>query len=155
MQLTQHTDFGLRLLVVLAREGGPLSLPKFAGEQGLSYNHVAKVAQALVHEGFVTSQRGRGGGITLARPANEIVVGKVVRALERGMKLADCGRCALRGGCGLSGVLAEALEAFLAVLDRYTLAEVAASGAPAFPAWALPLPPSLPDPAGTCAAPVD
>ncbi len=148
MQLTQHTDFGLRLLVVLARDGGPLALPKFAQEQGLSYNHVAKVAQTLVHEGFVTSQRGRGGGITLARPAGEIGIGKVVRALERGMKLADCGRCRLKGGCGLSGVLADALDAFLGVLDRYSLADVAASGAPAFAAWALP----ETEAAGTCAA---
>ena len=59
MQLTQHTDFGLRLLIVLARkDGGPVSLPSFAAEQGLSYNHVAKVAQALVRAGFVEGYKG-------------------------------------------------------------------------------------------------
>lgn len=138
MQLTQHTDFGLRLLIVLARgQGGPIALPTFAAEQGLSYNHVAKVAQALVRAGFVISHRGRSGGVSLARPAEDIRVGDVVRALEPGLRLADCASCGLRADCATSSVLAEALAAFLAVLDRTSLAEAAKSGAPAFAAWAL------------------
>lgn len=145
MQLTQHTDFGLRLLIVLARRAGEaVSVPAFAAEQGLSPHHVAKVAQALVHEGFARSLRGRGGGIALARPADAINVGAVVRALERGMKLADCARCALRADCTLSGVLAEALEAFLAVLDRYSLADIARPGAPAFAPWSVAEPAARP-----------
>lgn len=140
MQLTQHTDFGLRLLIVLAREGGiaegALSLPAFSAQQGLSYHHVAKVAQALVAAGFAVSHRGRSGGIALARPAEQIAVGQVVRALEKGMRLADCATCALRADCALSGVLAEALDAFLGVLDRYTLADVAREGGVAFAPWA-------------------
>ncbi|WP_421836453.1 RrF2 family transcriptional regulator [Novosphingobium sp.] len=137
MQLTQHTDFGLRLLVVLARDGGSISLPTFSAQQGLSYHHVAKVAQALVSAGFAVSRRGRSGGIALARPAAQITVGEVVRTLEKGMRLADCATCALRTDCALSGVLAEALEAFLAVLDRYTLAAVSREGVPAFAPWAM------------------
>lgn len=126
MQLTQHTDFGLRLLIVLARsERASVALPAFAAGQGLSYNHVAKVAQALVRAGFITSQRGRNGGVTLARHPAELTVGDVVRALEPGMRLADCGRCELRFDCATSGVLAKALAAFMAVLDRTTLAEAA------------------------------
>lgn len=138
MQLTQHTDFGLRLLIVLARkDGGPVSLPSFAAEQGLSYNHVAKVAQALVRAGFVASHRGRSGGVSLARAAAAISVGEVVRALEPGLRLADCASCGLRADCATSNVLAEALAAFLAVLDRHSLADAAKTGAPAFGAWAL------------------
>lgn len=140
MQLTQHTDFGLRLLIVLAREGagggGAIALPAFSAQQGLSYHHVAKVAQALVQAGFAVSHRGRSGGVGLARPAEEIGVGEVVRALEKGLRLADCATCALRTDCALSGVLAEALEAFLGVLDRYTLADVAREGVAAFAPWA-------------------
>lgn len=141
MQLTQHTDFGLRLLIVLARAGGAVSLPAFSAEQGLSYHHVAKVAQALVSEGFAMSRRGRTGGIALARDAADIRVGDVVRRLERGLRLADCANCALKADCALSGVLAEALEAFLGVLDRYTLADVSREGVPAFAPWRL-APPS-------------
>ena len=136
MQLTQHTDFGLRLLIVLARERGAIALPAFSAQQGLSYHHVAKVAQALVQAGFAVSHRGRSGGIALARPADQITVGEVVRALEKGMRLADCATCALRADCALSSVLAEALEAFLGVLDRYTLADVAREGVAAFAPWA-------------------
>lgn len=135
MQLTQHTDFGLRLLIVLARKGTAVSLPAFSSEQGLSYHHVAKVAQGLVQAGFAQSQRGRSGGITLARPAEDITVGEAVRKLEKSMRLADCATCALRSNCALSSVLAEALEAFLAVLDRYTLADVSRDGIPAFAPW--------------------
>lgn len=149
MQLTQHTDFGLRLLIVLTR-GEAVSLPAFAADQGLSYNHVAKVAQTLVHHGFATSRRGRGGGLSLARPAEEIAVGAVVRALESGLRLVDCARCGLRGGCALSGMLAEALDAFMAVLDRYSLADAARLGVSAFPAWAL-----APQAPGTCTLPGD
>lgn len=139
MQLTQHTDFALRLLIVLARKGGgPVSVPDFAAEQELSPHHVAKVAQALVHEGFARSLRGRSGGIVLARPAGEIGIGEVVRSMERGLKLADCARCVLRTDCALSTILAQALEAFMAVLDRATLADVARAGGPAFPAWSIP-----------------
>ena len=138
MQLTQHTDFGPRLLIVLARsETGSIALPAFAAEQGLSYNHVAKVAQGLIRGGFITSQRGRNGGVTLARLPAELTVGEVVRALEPGMRMADCGRCELRFDCATSGVLDEALAAFLAVLDRTTLAQ-AARQAPSAYARAVP-----------------
>ncbi len=136
MQLTQHTDFGLRLLIVLAREGGAIALPAFSAQQHLSYHHVAKVAQALVQAGFAVSHRGRSGGIALARPAEQITVGEVVRVLEKGLRLADCATCALRADCALSSVLAEALEAFLGVLDRYTLADASRAGVAAFAPWA-------------------
>jgi len=137
MQLTQHTDFGLRLLIVLARNGaGPLALPQFAAEQRLSYHHVAKVAQELVRAGFIISHRGRSGGVELARAPEDIRVGEVVRALEPGLRLADCASCELRSDCATSGLLAEALEAFLAVLDRKTLAQAAQREAPTNPVWA-------------------
>lgn len=129
MQLTQHTDFGLRLLIVLARAGGgPLALTDFAAEHGLSYHHVAKVAQNLVREGFIISHRGRSGGVSLARPPEAITVGGVVRALEKGMRIADCSGCVLRRDCGTSPLLARALAAFMAVLDEATLAEAARVG---------------------------
>ena len=112
-----------------------MSLPAFAAEQGISYNHVAKVGQALGRAGFVASHRGRSGGVSLARPAADITLGEVVRALEPGLRLADCGGCALRSDCSTSSILAEALAAFLAVLDRTTLAAAAKSGGPAFPGW--------------------
>lgn len=139
MQLTQHTDFGLRLLIVLARgDGGPVSLTGFATAHRLSYHHVAKVAQALGHAGFITSQRGRSGGVSLARPAGDISIGEVVRALEPNLRLADCANCVLRADCATSGILGRAMAAFLAVLDETTLSDAADTGSPAFPAWSVP-----------------
>jgi Rrf2 family nitric oxide-sensitive transcriptional repressor len=129
----------LRLLIVLARKeaGESISLPDFSTEQRLSYHHVAKVAQALAREGFIVSRRGRSGGVALARPADTIRVGDVVRAMERGMRLADCATCALRDDCGASGLLSEALAAFMAVLDGTTLAQAAMRGDRPFGGWAL------------------
>ena len=137
MQLTQHTDFGLRLLIVLARRDGPIALPAFAAGQRLSYNHVLKVAQDLVRAGFLVSLRGRSGGVSLARSADEITIGQVVRALEPGTRLADCAGCELRPDCSTSNVLADALAAFLDVLDRTSLAQAAHPGPPAFAPWAM------------------
>lgn len=138
MQLTQHTDFGLRLLIVLTRQGGgPIALPSFAAEQRLSYNHVSKVAQALARAGFIKSLRGRNGGVELARPPSEFTVGDVVRALEPGMRMADCGHCELRLGCETSSVLAQAVAAFFAVLDQTSLAVAAQSARPAHSPWTL------------------
>lgn len=126
MQLTQHTDYGLRLLIVLVRrDGQPIALPQFAFEQNISYHHVAKVAQAMVRESFIRSRRGRNGGVELAVAPDSLSVGTVVRALERGMQLADCPNCALNRDCNASPLLAEALAAFLNVLDQTTLAKAA------------------------------
>jgi Rrf2 family nitric oxide-sensitive transcriptional repressor len=137
MQLTQHTDYGLRLLIVLARgDGAPLPLPAFASVQKLSYNHIVKVAQALAKAGFIEIHRGRKGGVSLARPAAKITIGEIVRALEPGLKLADCAGCELRRNCGASNLLADALAAFLQVLDETTLEEAANRPGPAFDPWA-------------------
>lgn len=136
MQLTQHTDYGLRLLIVLARREAAIALPAFSAEQKLSYNHVAKVAHALGRAGFIRSLRGRSGGVALARPPEDITLGEVVRAMEPSLRLADCANCVLRLDCSTSSVLADAMSAFLRVLDDTTLAEAARRHAPAFAPWA-------------------
>lgn len=132
MQLTQQTDFGLRLLIVLAgRADEPLSIAAFAEDQGLSYNHMAKVAQALVRAGYVESVRGRAGGVRLARSPETIRIGDVVRDLETRLTAADCGACRLSQSCGLNGLLGQAMGAFLATLDSKTLADMAIRRVPA------------------------
>lgn len=126
MQLSLHTDLALRLLIVLARaEGRTVALPDFAGTQAVSYNHMLKVVQNLARAGYVTTTRGRSGGVQLARAPGNIVIGQVVRALEPGLRPADCGTCHMRDNCGLQGVLGDAMGQFLAALDGKTLADVA------------------------------
>lgn len=131
MRLAAFTDFGLRILMRLASTPGDrLSTTDLAAEFGLSQHHLAKIAQDLVRGGFVTSQRGSGGGIRLARDAASITLGEVVRHLERRFALVECfgqggGDCVLRSCCRLKPRLVAAQEAFLRELDGTTLAECA------------------------------
>jgi len=129
MRLTSHTDYSLRLLLYLAvHPGEPVSVPDVAIAYDLSRHHLAKVSQNLARLGFVQTTRGRSGGLTLARPAAGIRVGAVVRALEPDWALVEClsseGRCVIAPACRLKGVLREARDAFLAVLDGYTLQDL-------------------------------
>jgi Rrf2 family nitric oxide-sensitive transcriptional repressor len=125
MQLTRYTDYTLRVLIHLAAHPGRLSsIAEIARAYGISHNHLMKVVHELGKSGLVEGVRGRAGGIRLARRPEAINVGKVVRATEDGFEMADCGSCVIAPACGLSGALGEAVAAFLAVLDRYTLADL-------------------------------
>jgi Rrf2 family nitric oxide-sensitive transcriptional repressor len=131
MQLDKFTDYGLRLLIHLATFAPDrVSTRTVAKRFALSEHHLAKVATVLVREGFVISERGRGGGLQLARPADQISIGAVVRALTRDTAVAECfgtGHCdcAILPLCGLRGPLQAAQEAFYRALDPHTLAAVA------------------------------
>jgi len=136
MRLTMHTDYALRLLMALALEPARRqTIEDIASRYRISRNHLMKVAQTLVRGGFVDSQRGRGGGLALRRPAKDISVGAVVRITEDDFALVGCflpggkQRCAVASGCGLPTPLRAALEAFFRVLDGYTLAQVLQSPA--------------------------
>lgn len=125
MRLTRYSDYAMRVMLYLAARGDrPCSISEMAAAYGISQNHLMKVMNDLGRAGYVASTRGRNGGFRLARPAAEIVVGDLLRHTEDDLDLVDCPRCVLSRGCGLSSVLDEALMAFLAVLDRYTLADL-------------------------------
>lgn len=129
MRLTQYTDYALRTLIYLAVETGRRhTIRDVAEAYGVSRHHLTKVVQHLHHHGFVDATRGKGGGITLARPARDIAVGDVFRKMETSSALVECfqhgGECAIQGDCGLAPALREALNAFTSVLDDYTLEEL-------------------------------
>jgi len=105
------------------------SIAEIARTYGVSQNHLMKVVNDLANAGFVTSLRGRSGGLRLGRPAGQINIGEVVRHTEEGFDLVDCASCFIAPACGLNGALAEALGAFMAVLDGYTLADLIAKRA--------------------------
>lgn len=131
MRLAASTDYGLRALMRIASEPGRgFSTAELAGEFGLSRHHLTKIVQRLVRGGVLVTRRGGGGGAALARPAAEIRLGAVVRLLEdSGMGLVDClsqgASCTVDGQCGLKSRLRRAETAFLADLDRSTLADIA------------------------------
>lgn len=130
MRMTLHTDYALRMLIYIAtRRDGTCTVNDVAEAYSLSRNHLLKVAQTLRDLDLVETTRGRAGGIRLARPPEEIAIGALVRATEEEFSLAECmqagGRaCAISPACRLKGMLHEALGAFLAVLDKYTLADI-------------------------------
>ncbi len=128
MKLTLFTDYAVRVLLYLgARPERLCSIAEVAQAYRVSQNHLMKVVNKLARGGYVESVRGRGGGIRLGRPAEAINLGALVRATEDDFQLVDCGRCVVAPACGITGVLGEALAAFLAVLDRYTLADMLTS----------------------------
>ncbi len=133
MRLTLKTDYALRSLIYLGRKQGLASIGEVAGFYRISENHLVKVVHELGRRGFVETLRGKGGGIRLARPASEIRIGEVVRAMEDDLALAACfapqepdKMCRLTDACGLQGLLHRALKAFMAELDAKTLAELLA-----------------------------
>jgi Rrf2 family transcriptional regulator, nitric oxide-sensitive transcriptional repressor len=131
MRLTSFTDFALRTLMRLAGEPArTFATNEIAAEFGISRHHLAKVVRDLADNGFILTQRGAGGGFSLARPAQSIRLGDVVRALEGESALVECfrqdgGACALTPRCRLKARLAAAREAFLRELDMTTLADCA------------------------------
>jgi Rrf2 family transcriptional regulator, nitric oxide-sensitive transcriptional repressor len=125
VRLTRYTDYSLRVLIHLALNDDRLcSIGEISRTYDVSHNHLMKVVNALAHDGFIETVRGRAGGMRLARPPSAITVGEVVRRAEEGFQLADCSGCALSPACGLTGVFAEGMLAMLAVFDSYKIADL-------------------------------
>lgn len=131
MRFTRHTDYALRVLMFLGLkpEGELATIKEISDRYGISENHLMKVVHRLGQNALIDTVRGRQGGIRLARPPVEIVIGDVVRRCEDDMRLVECfdpatNSCRIAGCCVLPMVLDEALGAFLAVLDRFTLADL-------------------------------
>lgn len=135
MQLTIYTDYALRTLMYLAiHRARAVPVPEIAAAYGVSVHHVAKVAKHLVRGGYVRSHRGRSGGLELAVAPAKVGVGDVVRFSEPSLDLLECfdratSTCPLTGGCRLERRLHDARAAFLAVLDRTTLADLTENAA--------------------------
>lgn len=125
MRLTRYTDYALRVLLYLAAKPEKLcAIAEIARAYAISQNHLMKVVNDLSRAGLVTGVRGRSGGVALARDPAQINVGAVVRRMEDGFELADCAECVIAPACGLTGILDEALAAFMKVLDAHTLEDM-------------------------------
>jgi Rrf2 family transcriptional regulator, nitric oxide-sensitive transcriptional repressor len=131
MQLTQQTDYALRMLIYLSKtpDQGWVGVREISDAYQISHNHMLKVTQSLVALGFLESKRGAMGGVRLGHKPQQIRIGEVVRRVENTLGLAECMRgedsCPLLPACTLRSVYQEALDAFLSVLDRYTIADCA------------------------------
>ncbi len=129
MRLTRYTDYALRVLIYLGLHCDRLcTIPEIARAYGVSQNHLTKVAHDLGKAGFVESERGRLGGLRLAKPAAAISVGAVVRIMEGEDCIADCETCVIAPACRLASAFDEAREAFMAILDAVSLADIGRKG---------------------------
>lgn len=132
MRLTIYTDYALRVLIYLTtNRGKQSSVGEIADAYGISKHHLMKVAQELAGAGIIETIRGNGGGVRLVKPPHMISIGDVVRLTESDMFLVGCfdtaGKgCPIEGACVLAGALKEALNAFMAVIDKYTVADLMA-----------------------------
>jgi Rrf2 family nitric oxide-sensitive transcriptional repressor len=130
MQLLRYTDYALRALMYAgAHADGPVPAAAIAKAYGISVDHVAKATKALTRAGLLRATRGGGGGVELARPPSKIRIGAVVRLFEEGRGAVEClrsdrGACRIEPSCRLRSAFARAEQAFLAELDKYTLADM-------------------------------
>jgi Rrf2 family nitric oxide-sensitive transcriptional repressor len=130
MQLTKFSDYALRVLMYVHAAGDRrVTIEEMAASYRISRAHLMKVVNALTRAGYLTAVRGRSGGLTLARPAETIRLGEVIRSTEPDFALVECfatgNRCVITGCCRLPGVLSQALAAFLETLDQHTVANIA------------------------------
>ncbi len=131
MRLTAYTDYTLRTLIYLALNAGRhATIAQIAATYRISEAHLTKVVHQLGIAGEIETVRGRNGGLRLKKPAGEINLGAVVRRTEPDLALVPCfeaaGACVIGEACVLRHALHAALAAFLAVLDRTTLADLVA-----------------------------
>jgi Rrf2 family nitric oxide-sensitive transcriptional repressor len=129
MQLTRYTDYSLRVLMYLAVHPERLAtITEISDAYDISRNHLVKVVHELGTLGFIKTQRGKQGGIRLARAPTEINIGEVVRRVEKNLDIVNCNdpACPILPACDLRDVLFEARDAFLRVLDSYTLDDLTA-----------------------------
>jgi Rrf2 family nitric oxide-sensitive transcriptional repressor len=136
VQISAYSDYSLRVLMHAALcSPARITIDEVALAFGISRHHLVKIVHDLGRSGYLETYRGIGGGFTLARPADEIGVGDVVRLGEESERVIECkrmreGPCRIRSVCRLKGVLDEAAAAFFAVLDRYSLADLVAKPSP-------------------------
>ena len=131
MNLKKYTDYGLRVLLFAGmKENDELvNIKEISEVFNISQHHLGKIVHELNKLELIETIRGRNGGIRLAKPAEEINVGIVVRQLENDFAMLECfdkgqNHCVISPGCTLKHVVNRALHAFFKVLDEYTLKDL-------------------------------
>jgi Rrf2 family nitric oxide-sensitive transcriptional repressor len=136
MRLTSFTEYGLWVLVYAAVHADELvTVRQISAASGISRNHLVKIVHTLGQAGYLSTWRGRKGGLRLGRPAELITVGDVVRAMEPDFYMVECWRpernnCVITAACGLRTALSAAMRVYFEVLDRCTLADLASGPDP-------------------------
>lgn len=138
MRLTTMSDYAMRLLMHVGQHPGRLcTIAEVARAHDISEAHLTKITHQLALAGWLETVRGKGGGMRLATPPQQIGLGAVVRSIEPDFKLVEClaqdSTCQLSSSCHLTGIINGALQSFMQYLDSYTLADLLAPSAPLAP----------------------
>ena len=130
MQLTQFTDYALRVLIYVAlKEDATSTITEISESYHISRNHLVKVVHKLGQLGILNTTRGNQGGIRLSQKPGEINIGKLVQQIEPHFFIVECfdkknGKCVITPVCKLSTILQQAKNRFIETLNDYTLADV-------------------------------
>lgn len=129
MHITRYTDYSLRVLIYLAVQGDRLTtIQEIADSYDISKNHLMKVVHQLNKKSYIETVRGKKGGMRLRMAPEDINVGVLVRETEHDLSIVECysskNTCKISPVCGLKPMFGEALQAFLSVLDKYTLQDI-------------------------------
>jgi Rrf2 family nitric oxide-sensitive transcriptional repressor len=129
MRLTMMSDYALRVLLFAAAHPDRLvTIDETQQVYDISRGHLMKIIGVLAREGILRSQRGRSGGFTLGLSPEQIRLGDVFRLTEPDFEMVECfaptNACAITPFCRLPAIITEALNAFMAVMDRHTLADL-------------------------------
>jgi len=93
VQLTQWTDYSLRVLMYCARNtqrDAPITITEILDKHEISKSHLTKIVSFLSNSGYLSTTRGRNGGISIAKQAKEITVGEIVRLTESNFEIVEC-----------------------------------------------------------------
>jgi Rrf2 family transcriptional regulator, nitric oxide-sensitive transcriptional repressor len=133
MELSRFTDYSLRVLIYAAAKGPvKITLAELTSAYRISHHHLVKIVHNLGKLGYLLNKRGRNGGILLGCNPAHVSVGEILRKTETHLNLVECfsqknNTCRLSPSCRLMAALIEARDAFLGVLDTYTLADLASN----------------------------
>lgn len=131
MQLSKFTDLGIRVLLVLSAEPDkPATILQIAEHLQVSKNHLMKIVHFMSKQEWLTTIRGKSGGIMLSQAPQNYKVGYLIRILEENTTheniIVNCHTpsCTLIPACRLPRMLNAAMEHFYNYLDQYSLLDI-------------------------------
>jgi Rrf2 family protein len=134
MRLSKRGEYGLRAMIYLADNTGPmLQIKDISQHENIPIKFLEQILLALKNAGLLQSKMGFGGGYYLARPASEIKLGQIVRILDGPLAPVRCVSqmayepcdCPDEQTCGLRMVMGDVRNAIADILDNTSLADVA------------------------------
>ena len=127
MRLTKFTDNSLRVIIYVSANGDrKVNISEIAEACAIPRNHLTKVIHSMAVKGLITTTRGKGGGISMARPPNQLKVGEIIRAMEGTEEIINCEtpKCPMARLCELRSILHKGQNAFFTAMDEYTVADL-------------------------------